>query len=77
MLRNDDMTLKPYNDKFVTLLYQLQTLSHEVEDIMLVIHNIMLHLGLPCSPIGDHLINGKGKHVDWKAQISRILDGKD
>jgi hypothetical protein len=44
---------------------------------MLVIHNIMLHLGLPCSPIGDHLINGKGKHVDWKAQISRILDGKD
>jgi hypothetical protein len=38
----------------------------------------MLHLGLPCNPVGDHLIHGKCKHVvDLKAQISRILDGKD
>jgi hypothetical protein len=45
---------------------------------MLVIHNIMLHFGLACSPVGNHPINKKVKHVvDWKAQINMILDGKD
>jgi hypothetical protein len=38
----------------------------------------MLHLRLLCSPVGDHPINKKVKHVvDWKAQINRILDGKN
>jgi hypothetical protein len=45
---------------------------------MLVIHNILLHLGLPCNIVGDHPINEKCKHVvDLKAQISRILNGKN